>query len=56
MACKHDCNEDSVMTKHMKILVAFVFTLMGITIAFSMGLFNSQAQNTDLSQVTFYVQ
>ena len=56
MACKYDCHEDIVMTKHVKIKIAFAFTLMGIMLAFSMGLLNSQAQHTDLSQVTFYVQ
>ena len=44
------------MTKHIKTKTAFAFTLMGIMLAFSMGLLHSQARDTDLSQVTFYVQ
>ena len=44
------------MTKHMKTKIAFAFTLMAMMSAFSMGVLNSQAQDMDLSQVTFYVQ
>lgn len=44
------------MTKHTQIKIAFAFALMGIMLSFAMGLLNSQARDTGLSQATFYVQ